>query len=1329
MATQIRVKTQDDTRIVYLDLSSDQPMTANYQFKDIQKFDSNKGNHTYNFRVPATTNNDLFFAMYFEVTQYGNFNPKAKVEASIEKDTISVFEGFLQLTNVIVKNDTQNYYECVVFSSVSSIGQVLEGKLLSEFDWSAYNHTQSFNTIVTSMDRDVTPLLNGDIVYSMNDYGTGFVGGSSAGSFTNQSSPIDLRRLRPFIRISAIIKTILEQSGFNYVSEFIDTEISDCYLELNKGGESVLTTLISDFHKVVVHQGTDQVLTIPANSGNTYHTLIYDDVSNVNYANASLSYNTTTGVYDPTPDWAQTFITISCVLDCSSNMNGTEVLLCLFNTTTGQIDEQDSSPIILDSANPVTQTFNSYSSAIDLNQVYEVRIVVMGVTNSTSGTITLTGGSINLLPLNGSSFTSTGPYFDWVTTSPIVEVGQNFAKMKAVDFLKSLAKKFNLVITPDKLEATTIHIDTYNNWIDTGNTLDWTDKLNTSKDVQLKPTAELQAKSLSFTDNKGADFYNTSFESQVGRIYGTQVVDNNSNDFGKEKLEVKTEFTPTITTYIENSPIRHSRCYKEDMSNPESLRLAIYSGVQQPVTFSIYGTINPLNPAETGVMAKVSMLTNYSANPISTDTWALSFMPEITAFANELTPINGAYQRFYKRFLSETYSRDARIMTGTFHLSSLDIMSMNFNDLIFVKDTYFRINKISNYSLVGESTCKVELVKVEQVNVIDSLGVECTSEPYVYFNDGEVQFSLIGSTGPSFVPSQACCEAYNLVFHHSRCNVFVGGNVTAPTELPDDIKFFEKNGSSVIKGNHAVGGMNNVVLGLNNQVTELNDVIGVNNKMLNTSSHNVVKGNENTITNNVKLSDIIGSNNKIDPYRLSADYYGTLIFGNQNIENASIKGNYALPLCTGDNFISGGEDRLYNTIGRSGSGHFVKEIFTSGKENFQIGVNGKFNQKSGSGYYDQAIKECFRLQYPSSIYLTIQVFGQERGTTSSRSQKYSKREYTGVVQNTSNSLNPYVNIKEVGSQTEEDSLFNSYTFNAYAISALQNPALELICDGMFNFEINTNPTSLGIVDWTIDAKYTLVGLQNLARGGSGGPFTPTEISGCLLWLDAYDPSTFVFDSGSTTDIDTWEDKSGNNHDVSRLVSGNFPTLETASVGAPITSVGFDGGSQAFINTTSSLYNYLNSDNTIFVVFKSLLDAPLSAGSFVAGSVYRGKQENGININATSGSGGGADATAYLNNGGSLSAYVNAKPVTEIQAVYGYRNGTTAFVGDQLGNTNASTNALNRNANSFCIGGAEDRRVQKGMFRGEVYEVIAYDTQLSTSQIDVVMNYLTTKWNT
>ena len=48
---------------------------------------------------------------------------------------------------------------------------------------------------------------------------------------------------------------------------------------------------------------------------------------------------------------------------------------------------------------------------------------------------------------------------------------------------------------------------------------------------------------------------------------------------------------------------------------------------------------------------------------------------------------------------------------------------------------------------------------------------------------------------------------------------------------------------------------------------------------------------------------------------------------------------------------------------------------------------------------------------------------------------------------------------------------------------------------------------------------------------------------------------------------------------------------------------------------------------------------------------------------------------------------------------------------------------------FNIAGATFRGFLGGMYDGKVYEVIAYDSKLSTDEINQVMNYLQSKWNT
>ncbi len=1321
MATSIRVKTQDDSMVVYLEVPDSQPMTANFQFKDIQSIDKNKGNHTYNFRIPSSSKNDLFFSQYFEVTQNGNFNPKIKVEATISKDTIDVFNGYLQLTNVICSDDVTYHYECVVFSSVATLGQMLEGKYLPDHDWSSYDHTINFDNVTQSMNRAVTPLLSGDIVYSLYDYGAQFFGGSSEGSIGNEDTPISVLNLRPQIRLNKVVSKILEEAGFTYESTFLDTTLDDVYMDMNAGGEGATTNSNPDYYKVRVYADGNQTFT----ATNGFHTIINDDNSDENYVNESGEYNESTGVYSPNNAWTMMNWSVNCQMTASgSSLVGTTFQVLLYDVTDDVV--LNTTPVITMETDwtgniDTGGMTGSPAQAIDTTHTFEARVLILNTTDA-SATLTIDYGFVRFFP---KMYAVTGVLIDYNATLTL-QTSRNFPNVKSIDFLKSLAKKFNLVIVPDEQQPTHLYITPYKDWIEQGNDIDWTSKLDTSKDIQLKPTTDLQAKSMIFSDDKSEDFMNSMFLESSGKVYGSQYVDNTSTDFGKDKEEITTIFKPTITSYIPNTGIRSCVCHN-DGNAIAGIRLSFYCGYGSGDNNGDHAWI--IGEGSSAVeFTSFSIFQNYEDAVVTPTTNCLTFAGESTGALGYPIPLNGAYGVYWRRFIEETYSRDARILTATFYLSATDIMSMNFNDIIFVKNGYFRLNKITNYPLTGFGNCSVELVKVERVNMIDASGNTCTSEPAYTLATGQVVFTNT-NTGAVETPTELCCEAFDYVYDDGVCwnQTF---NPNEPTEPPQDTAPFE----FVLGGNNQSNGVFNHIVGNNNLTSEFTSVKGVNNVILSSSTNNDVSGNKNTINPLVKHSSLQGNNNLLNPYSLNFNGTRVQVFSRQQFNTTSILGDYGLTLGTNDSFISGGADALYNKAGRSGSGHLVRNAWTTNEESINIGQQGEFtiDTTSNDAYYTSQANNMFRLEYPSYITYEVTIAGHNRGTTSARSQAFTFRKYTGVITNTNNSAN--VSAKEMTLDIQkEDSSFTNYSFTIGSGNGSFQPTAtdsEYICDGMFYFIIETNGcTELDNVDWTIDFKYTLVGLQNMSRSAGGEVFRPTEISGCLLWLDADDYSTFTFNSGN--DISQWDDKSGNDYHMTPAQASTYPTFSGQLFDAYVEFA--SGVNDMLQNTSSSLYNVKDGANTIFVVFKSDNKTASSYGGILAGSCDFNRQLNGLNVNATFTGGGGSNATAFVNDGYPTdhSCYVNTIGTETKQVVYGYRNGTTAFVGDQLGNTNTNTGATNPSASypKYAIGGALYRSYGGGVYDGRIYEVIHYDVQLTDAQIQQVMNYLTTKWNT
>ena len=1322
MATEIRVVSQDGLSVHYLHVSDNQPLTANFQFKDIQSISESKGNHTFNFRIPSSPNNDTFFNQYFEVTQDGNYNPKVKVNAIIKQDDIEVFEGFLQLTNVYVDDNVTHHYECVIFSGVSTLGQILEGKYLKDHDFSEYEHLMSATNITQSFNQ---LLLSGDIVYSMWDYGSSLVAGANGNM--NVSAPLNVANLKPQIRVNKVLRKILTEAGFTYDSTFFDTTMNNLYMDMNNGSVGIGTTTNSGYYTVQVFADGNQTFT------NTYGVIstIINDNTSFNYFNESGNYNTTTGVYTPSDFWNQSIFSIYLQLEVPAggygsfnvqllNIDDDEIVYTLTNTSWGGNTTDTLVVNNISGTSALTFTFSGSSGGpveFDVTKTYKWIITPL----TTSGTtITILDTSyINYSPVSYSVPSQWGGItvigFDSQT---VFKPELNLPDIKSLDFLTSLVKKFNLIIAPDKLNTKHLIIEPYNEWIDTGNTIDWTSKLNTSKSVQLKPTADLQAKSIIFTDALGEDYFNQQFNTIGGRVYGSQFLDNSDNDFGKGKEEITTIFTPTISTNIpiyggDYSNIVSCICHNDGV-NSQAIRLSFYAG--QGVSDLTIHIADNINSSPNIITQGFPILQNYKDATITESTECLSFAGENTGTLNAPTSWNGAFSTYWRRFIDETYSKNARILKATFYLDAVDISSFNFNDLVYVKEQPYRINRIISYPLTGSGSCSVELIKVQRVNIEDANGDECDIEPVGVSYIGIVQFANT-DTGATEVPTQNCCEAFGYLYEFGIC-WFIN---SSPNDPEEDI-IIDAN-KSLSGGQNANIGIYNTIKGSGNIGTDFSDIKGNNNTADNQSIRQLVRGNNNKLIGSTDRASLLGSNNILEPRRIRLNSDPYRLYGQQQYKNNHILGDYGTPIASGEHQISAGADPLYDEVGRSTSGHFIKHGWSDDEQKIYIGQNNKFSFLTATAResYQSEFDNGFAMHYPSMLYFECIVVGHNRGTTQNRSQYYSMRKYSGVIQNTNNSGR--LSIKNFTTDTtKESSQFANTSFRLIPSTAIFTDS-KYYNDGMFYFEIDTNGASkLDIVDWTIDFRYTLAGLQNLNRSTTGLIFNPTSISGCLLWVDSSDVSSITHSSGS---VSQWDDKSGNNYHLTQSTATYRPTYSQNTFDPYIE---FDGSDNVLSNTTSTLINVSDGNNTIFVVYQSDVTTTSSGGDCVAGVCFRGRQYHGININSSH---AGAGATSMMNRSvQNFDPFLNNISATTKQVVYGTRSGITRKIYDQDGNSATHTNSTNTSQDNFCIGSAwEVGRTPLANFDGKVYEVIVYNTALSGTQLDQVHNYLQTKWNT
>lgn len=208
-------------------------------------------------------------------------------------------------------------------------------------------------------------------------------------------------------------------------------------------------------------------------------------------------------------------------------------------------------------------------------------------------------------------------------------------------------------------------------------------------------------------------------------------------------------------------------------------------------------------------------------------------------------------------------------------------------------------------------------------------------------------------------------------------------------------------------------------------------------------------------------------------------------------------------------------------------------------------------------------------------------------------------------------------------------------------------------------------------------------------------FSPTQVPGCQLWLDAQDSATLI---GSNNQITQWLDKSS----YSRDASGSATYQNNGLV--------FDGSTSNF--TTTYIPASSNYKETAFIVvnFNSTATQDLISGTQTGDRRYFYNQSS-LGLGRLSGT--------ALSNGGNPT-----QNTTSILTYTTDSSNTKFYLNALLKGT--STTSLNFNNNGYTTIGFNGKDTNN-YFQGAVYEVILYNRALTNDDRKLIEGYLTWKW--
>jgi hypothetical protein len=220
------------------------------------------------------------------------------------------------------------------------------------------------------------------------------------------------------------------------------------------------------------------------------------------------------------------------------------------------------------------------------------------------------------------------------------------------------------------------------------------------------------------------------------------------------------------------------------------------------------------------------------------------------------------------------------------------------------------------------------------------------------------------------------------------------------------------------------------------------------------------------------------------------------------------------------------------------------------------------------------------------------------------------------------------------------------------------------------------------------------------------PFTSTSICGLQLWLDGSDPSGTGIRPTSSTPVSIWKDKSGKGQDGS-ATGGQSATYSLSSNGLVF------AGAQAYSTTISSSIS--------------------AQTGFAVVSYNTTNKINIISVTRTSGNGNPGIQQIINNNVLQLQPYGGAANVSggtvtqNTPFIYDYTFSTVCGSSIYANGTNTATSSTTvtlSGTGKINIGGYDG--ILEG-FSGTMFEVLLYDSVLSTGQRQQVEGYLARKW--
>jgi hypothetical protein len=699
-----------------LDLTKDFSQQTTYAVDDLNNLDSKSTSFTKTIVLPGTANNNRLLGNIFEFNNSNftgdfsanvgyNFNASKSAQARMEINGLQVMKGVLRLLEIIIDGDYIEY-EVALFGELGGFFSSMSSRKLTDLDFSEYDHQYSATNIQNSWNA-----ASGGTgyYYPLIDYGT------VSPTFTDIfKRDYYFTAFRPAFFVKQYMEKIIEQAGYTYQSTFFNTDFFKRLIIPNNQSRLL--------YKSNIQFASRPFLSFQTISGNVdieqrdAQTTVFTDV---NSNEVLWRYTADENLTCQLNINARGFYSVSAPSSAPGTFGEAFAKIQFFKNGTEVIYEKTKigGRIGAYGANTAPRISYAFNTSFSIDPIIEFNLVKLDTiemvasidyVNSnenlvlelsiTSGSLTIKSANEVFIPAN---------YND-----NLIVNGTLPANILQKDFFTSILKLFNLMVTEDIDTEKKLIIEPYVDFYDTDKSsyLDWSDKVDKSKPIKVKPMSEINARYYEFKYKSDSDYYNDLYKKKYSEEYGNRTFDNQL-EFAKDKDNTEVIFAPTPLVKYANRDKAVSAIYK------------INNGVEQMTEH----TIRILQAKKiTGVTSWqirnqdfssiVSGLTSYGyaghvdnpSNPQSD----LSFGAPKEIFFNFSTGTlsNNLFNVYYSPYFAEITDKDSRLITCKMKLNEQDIFNLNFGKFIYIDGTLYRLIKISDFT--EDDVCEVQLLRV-----------------------------------------------------------------------------------------------------------------------------------------------------------------------------------------------------------------------------------------------------------------------------------------------------------------------------------------------------------------------------------------------------------------------------------------------------------------------------------------------------------------------------------------------------------------------------------------------------------------------------------------